>query len=260
VVMNTRRHVSVRGTAVVLFAALTVSHWSEQAAAGDTFTTIGFAYNASLQTGGGFSFPGDPGYPSGNVTLGGVPFTIPTRGNNAYSSEVATGNGSGTATLIIPVNVADVDMVHTLINTIWGQSGPNSYLSLTFNGTGGATYTDNLVGNINVRDYNDDGFTDTINGTSTINVVSLEGGQHRLDEQNIVLPASFQDQILTSITLTDSGNENFQRAILAGLTVQSAVSSVPEPSTLLTSVIGAGLLLAYSAYRRSRSGLPPKVA
>jgi hypothetical protein len=42
---------------------------------------------------------------------------------------------------------------------MWGSVGP--YLYVTFNGSNGASITQPLVGNVNVRDYNNDN-TNTI--------------------------------------------------------------------------------------------------
>jgi hypothetical protein len=107
------------------------------------------------------------------------------------------------------------------MNTIWSQPGPASYLSLTFNGSGGATYTQALIGGVNVRDYNNDGGQNTINNTTTINVWNNGSLGQRLDRQEYILPPDFANQELTSVTITDSGNENTQRAIFAGLTVST---------------------------------------
>lgn len=65
-------------------------------------------------------------YPEGdNTILGGVPFNIPTGGNNGWYSLYAT--GSDPRTLEISVGLQGIQKVHTLINTGWGQPGPNSY-------------------------------------------------------------------------------------------------------------------------------------
>jgi hypothetical protein len=113
---------------------------------------------------------------------------------------------------------------------------------LLFTGTNEASYQFDLVGNSDIRDYNNDGWTNNINGTTTINVVSLSGGQHRLDMQTITLPGSFLGQTLLSIDLVDNG-PGFQRTIPSGVTVGS--SAVPLPGTLgLLSSGRYGLMVA----------------
>ena len=104
------------------------------------------------------------------------------------------------------------------------EHGVGSAQALKFTGSGGATFTKNLVGNIDIRDFNTPTeFTDRINNTTTINAWTgplYEGNSfHRLDQQIITLPAAFATQTLTSVTITDTGRDNFQHAILAAMTI-----------------------------------------
>jgi hypothetical protein len=89
---------------------------------------------------------------------------------------------TGHRQLTIPVGVYGVTSVFTVLNTMWGWAGPTAYLDITFNGSNGAKKTVPLVGNVNVRDYNNDGNTNTIDNTSTIQVWDNGLGQ-RLDRQ-----------------------------------------------------------------------------
>ncbi|MGA2590437.1 MAG: hypothetical protein ABSH32_11010 [Bryobacteraceae bacterium] len=159
-------------------------------------------------------------FPTGNLNLGGVPFSIPTGPNNYWSGAQATNAGPGTATLTIPVGVAGVISAFTLLNTTCGQPGPQAYLFVTFNWSNGAAATAPLVGDVNVRDYNNDGCADTINNTTTTQVWTNGLGQ-RLDRQEYILPAALASQVLTSVTITDTGNEFFSRAIFSALTVST---------------------------------------
>jgi hypothetical protein len=123
---------------------------------------------------------------------------------------------------------------------MWGWAGPDAYLYITFTGSGGATETVPLVGDVRVRDYNNDGNTNTINNTSTVQVWDNGLGQ-RLDRQEFLLPAAFSTQILTSVTITDTGNEgsgtNGSRAVLAALTVSTCHAYVAEGIALSSSAI-----------------------
>ena len=175
-------------------------------------------------------------FPIGNINLSGVPFSIPTGPDNYWSGAVATDTGPGIGTLTIPIGVAGVTSAFTLINTTCGQPGPLAYLSITFNGSNGATATQKLVGGVNVRDYNNDGCVDTVNNTSTVQIWTNGLGQ-RLDRQEYILPAAFASQTLTSVTITDAGNENFQRAIFSALTVSTCHSYVTEGVTISSSPI-----------------------
>jgi hypothetical protein len=148
--------------------------------------------------------------------------------NTAWFASDAAGQGGGTVTITIPVNVAKVKTVYTLMNTEWGST-QTGLISIKFTGSGGATWTYNLTGGVNVRDYNNGSFTNTcicqlpggVGESATINGWTNSTGQQRLDEQIYELPASFATQTLESITITDSGNENEQRAILAAITVST---------------------------------------
>jgi hypothetical protein len=167
-----------------------------------------------------------PGGPVGSVTLGGIPFNILSNaaGFQAWNGWVASGEENGTVSITMPVSVYGATDVYTLINTYWGTSG--SYTALVFTGSGGATYTDHLVGNSDIRNWCCGG---SINGTSTINVYSvaaspINGAQGFLDMQHIVLPPAFATQTLISIQVIDSGAAGIQRTVLDGVTVQSATA------------------------------------
>jgi hypothetical protein len=175
-------------------------------------------------------------FPSGSQTFGGVPFAIPTAPNNYWSGALAGNCGSGTVSLTIPVGVYGVGSVFTLLNTFRGESGPNAYLYVTFNGSGGEAVTVPLVGGVNVRNYNSGGFPQTINGTSTIQVWTNGEGQ-RLDRQEYVLPTEFATQTLTSVTITDTGSYDQSRAIFSGLTVSTCRAYLAEGITMSSSKI-----------------------
>ncbi|MFY9676094.1 MAG: hypothetical protein WCB53_04860 [Terriglobales bacterium] len=173
-------------------------------------------------------------YPFGAQTYDAIPYLIPGNSqgtaNNFWSSEIAAGGGSGTVSVTVPINVAKVKTVYTLINTLWGTS-QSGLLSVTFTGSGGATWTVNLTGDANVRDYNQNpSTTDSIlcqlpggaGKTATINAW-VNGQGQRLDEQVYELPAAFKTQTLVSMTITDSGNTNEQRSFLAAVTVSTTV-------------------------------------
>jgi hypothetical protein len=181
---------------------------------------------------------GGSNYPTGSQNFGGVPFSIPAGPNNYWNAGAAADFGSGTVSITIPVGIAGVTSAFTLLNTMWGQPGPAAYISVTFNGSAGATYSQPLVGNVNVRDYNVGGYTNTIDNTSTIQVWDNEPTTtDRLDRQEFILPPTFASQVLTSVTITDSGNEDLSRAAFAGLTVSTCQAYVTETITISSSKI-----------------------
>ena len=182
------------------------------------YTIIEFERNAP--------FPGDNStpWPRGDVTLGGVPFRIPVLDPSVWKSEDPFMTGPNPRTLDILVNQQGVDRVYTLINTGGGALGPTAYAWLEFWGDGGAYHRKDLVGNVDLRDYNYDGWTNQINGTTTVNVFlhnpGVYNGERRLDMQIIDLPAAFLLQTLTHIRLSDNGGDNLQRTILEGVAAE----------------------------------------
>ena len=206
-----------------------------------TTNTVDISSQANFTWAGQVSVPGDitgiylPGAPTGLVTLGGINFNIASNsmGNQAWSAQVAAGGGSGQVSVTTLVGVYGVSDVYTLINSMWGLPGPSSDASLIFTGSGGASYSYPLVGNVDIRNWvpGGDGPTWTFGG-STTNVYSgpayWGGFTGVLDMQHIVLPAAFANQTLTTIQLVDSGNTGVQRTVLDGVTVVSTGTGAPS--------------------------------
>jgi hypothetical protein len=163
--------------------------------------------------------------PEGNVTLGGVRFSIPVGGNNVWTGAAATGGNP--RVLDVPVNAFGVTQVNTLINTLWGERDAGVKASITFYGSANTAYTVELDGNTHIRDYLWNTWTNTINGTSTVNVFTAGSGQGiapgnqvRLDMQTFRLPEAFANQTLTSIRISDWGGSSYQRLIVSGITIR----------------------------------------
>jgi hypothetical protein len=211
----------------LLVAVLSFSCLASPATAQVVMVDLSPYANARIQ---GYQ-PSSAGYPEGMVTLGGVPFNIQkVGGNNAWNAEVV--QGAYPHVLDIPLNVPDPTEAFTLINTFYGQPGPTSYIKLEFFGDGGAYYEKDLIGNVDVRDHFFGSWTNSINGTTTVNVYSSGGGpgsESRLDMQLLPLPAAFQTQTLDEFRLTSTGGVLISDASIQGLTFYSAV---PEPSSL----------------------------
>ena len=174
------------------------------------------------------AFNGTPNLPSGDVTLGGVPFHLPS-GRNCWSSL----NAQGTVSINIPVDIYGVWRVDTLMNAVWGQQGTEAR-TLEFFGDKGAHYKKVLVDGIDIRDWNEYTNVNTINNTSTTRVWEGQGVRAepfdkptRMDKQRIVLPAEFRSQKLTKITLTDSGSANVSRTLFSGITMSAVGGDAP---------------------------------
>jgi hypothetical protein len=174
-----------------------------------------------------------PTPPVGDVTFLGVPFDIPgPLGTlNIWNGDVAAPAG-GEAMVTVPVNLPDVSEVHLLLNTWWGQPGVHAHIDLIFD-TG--TFTRNLIGNDDIRDYENWIFTNHINGVTTVRVFdghsTLENVPGRIDKMVIPVPPRYQGANLLAVRITDDGHPYFQRILFMGLTVRVGSGiSVEEPA------------------------------
>ena len=121
----------------------------------------------------------------------------------------------------------------TLINSTYGVAG-DTVGTVEVKGTGGLVATFNLVEGTNIRDYNNDGYEDTVAaGTSS---ATFGNGQVRLDMQTFALPAAFATATITDIILTSEGGTPQGNPFLAAATV--ATKSGPSQIVLL----GAGVV------------------
>jgi hypothetical protein len=157
--------------------------------------------------------------PAGARMLDGIPFLLPEGKNRFWRGQTAADGSARPVSLSIPVGRAAVSTAYFLLNTEWGQPGPQSYLALEFRGDRGAYFEKKLVGGVDVRDYHHGVFTDAINGI-TSRVAFDDGLGQRMDLEEVALPEDFRRQTLESITVRDTGRLVFQRAILWAVTVR----------------------------------------
>jgi hypothetical protein len=167
----------------------------------------------------------------GTFNLGGVPFTIPDGEINGWGSGNGIGGSYGNDgqwILDIDVGIFGTTDVYTLINTDWGTTAGGRML-VEFFGSDGAYYQKDLLGNTDIRDWNLY-FTDTINNTTTTNVVSISpgtsGSPDVMDMQHFVLPSDFSNEILTHIRITDNRTTLVHSGLVSGVTVKT----IPLPA------------------------------
>jgi hypothetical protein len=160
------------------------------------------------------SFVNGSTFPTGLQTMDGVPMQFAS----ANSPQWCWAAASATPTLSVPLKLPRARRVYTVINTMWGQPGPASYASVTFVGSSGATYAVGLLGNKDVRDFNNAIWTNLIQGPGTVQIFSNGAGQ-RLDRQKFDLPSSFAGEDLVEIRFADSGSDGFQRMFVVAITV-----------------------------------------
>jgi hypothetical protein len=166
---------------------------------------------------------------TGDRYFDGIPFRIPIAGLNYWNSYLVP--GPNPRSIDVPMGINRVSRVHALMGSYWGQPGPDVYAIIECFGAAGAYHRENLVGNDDIRDYNQDYFTNFINGVTTIEVASYRsfGSGQRLDKMSIELPGDFG--ILTAIRLTDSGGDDVQRIFIAGITCEIAATTMATPTT-----------------------------
>lgn len=190
-------------------------------------------------------------FPPGGTTLtnAGVSFTLANGPGGAAGTGTAQTyyvNGSTPASVDISVNIANPVIVDTLINSTTGTFG-DTVGSVEFKATGGLDYSVDLVEGQNIRDYNNDGFNNTIGlgtlGAMYVHTFSYGNGQSRFDEQQFILPASFNTATLTDIILHGPS----ANATANGLPFLAAatVATVPEPSSLLLMSLAAGMIAGW---------------
>lgn len=167
---------------------------------------------------------------TGDRSFGGVPFRIAMEGLNYWNSYLAPGPNPRTVDVLMGIDRV-VIRVHALIGSYWGQPGPDAYAIIECFGAAGTYHREDLVGNDDIRDYNQDYFTNSINGVTTIEVASYHsfGSGQRLDKMSIDLPLDFG--ILTAIRVTDSGGDDLQRVFLAGITCELAATTTAIGTT-----------------------------
>lgn len=207
------------------------------------YITVPYAYNttfaASLFNGGT--------YPTGPQTFAGVPFDIPTSNNNVWHSSDSFVGGGNPKELHVSVGMANIDVVHTLIDNWWGSNSQTALAGIEFLYTDASSWSVDLVGNDDIRDYNQNFYTNSINGTTTVEVFNNGRGQ-RLDKQEFLVPGAFVSKTLDEIVFWDSGAEGVQRIFLGGLTIHHfspQQHDVPEPGTmaLLAGATSIGILI-----------------
>jgi hypothetical protein len=225
------------GAALLLSACVSVN-----AASVDLSSLV----NSDLTTySGGGNYPPN----GGPLTVGGVPFQLATIGSN-NDTAVIQGSivGGVIQTYVIPVNIADVTNVFTLINSAFGRLGTDIG-ALVFKGALGETFTYTLTEGFNVRDHFNDGFVNT--ATNLAGTANFAGGQDRLDMQSIILPVAFGSDTLTEIDFQSFGQDGNGSPFVAAITTST---ETPLPAALPLFATGLGVM-GWLSRRRKRKAI-----
>lgn len=182
----------------------------------------------------GTSYPGAGTY----LASDGIPYRIGAPNANDHNIWHSTVVNATTQVYELPVGVFGATEVYTLMNLWYGTNG-HVVARVDFFGSAGAVYGRDLVVGTDIRDHYDGAYSNTINGTTTLQVFSADGV--RLDRQTFALPGSFATQTLDRMVvtnLTDPFDFPLGQAFLASVTV----AAVPEPATFALLLAGLGLV------------------
>jgi len=261
-------------SALLMAAALCAATASE--AATETYITD-FTKTNDIQTGLINTFPTGVLTPTNSF---GASFDITSSGS---SCGIAGLPGAGACnfydgfnftsgrSLTVPVGVAGVTDVYTLMNAYWASADTGQVATVEFFGSAGATETFTLDGGSNIRDFflSNPVTTSTINGTTTQNaflcndpstclgagatgnVTTGRTGNYGVDEQQFALDSSFAGQTLVDFVITNDCA--CTSPILLGVTAVSSPSSTPVPEPTGLTLMGLGVIaLGFSQRRRHR--------
>lgn len=188
-----------------------------------------------------------------NYANNGISYLLASDAQGRDFAEVGSAS-FGLASLIVPINVADVTNFYLLASAYNGTS-----FNITFTGTGGYTRT---FSNIALPDFNG-GTINSVGGDvsdqTVFRVYGVGGGGtgnssngatnfYSLTQVGFDLGAALAGQTLTSATITGNGYET----LILGATAVSpaATSGVPEPASWAMMIAGFGFVGAAMRTRR----------
>ncbi len=188
-----------------------------------------------------------PTVPIGSPTiLGGVPFIVTSAPNQVWSANNAAGGGHGIVSVNFPMAVNNIQGFYTLANLFWGNVGLKT-TQYRFDFDDSTSVSVLLENGVDLRDFNNATWANTINGTTTVNVAQ---DPYRMDRQWIDLAGlGYGGKNLVNFNVTDSGAPGVSRVYVVAATAQvgqiGQISTVPEvTSSIVTAFTAfAGLTL-----------------
>lgn len=227
-------------SSALLAVAISFAASAKQVAAVNIPVDISSQFNSDLRSAtGGSQYPIAPT----TISVGGVPFDLKPLADTADSLGVVL-SPLGLYDLVFPVNQPDAVAVYTLINSGFGTFGANNGLVEAF-GTGGAYASFELIQGTNIRDH----FQNIYNNIVGPDIESAVYGSVRLDRQVLLLPTSFYGETLTEIRISGTAGNPSGEPFVAAITVGV---EVPEPSSLVLTGLGLGMLVVGWTRRKRR--------
>jgi hypothetical protein len=199
--------------------------------------------NANIQT-----YTNGTNYPTAGstVTVGAASFLVSSVGGGEGTTGVIQVSSPSDSS-VIPIGQTGYSTAYVLVNSAFGVIN-KTVGSLVFQDSAGHSDTIPLVEGLNIRDH----YIAFNNVATEIYGTAQYSGDVRLDAYAYTLPSSFTGNTLESITLSgapDTGSPNGE-PFLAGVTLATGVSPVPESSTWAMMIAG---FLGWLGFSRRRT-------
>lgn len=213
------------------------------ASASSSYGALGFQTIDMALLGQGNAAFNTPSVPFGSPTiLGGVPFIVTDGANQVWAANTAAGQNAYPVSVTFQMPVNNIYGFYTLANLFWGDIGQQT-TEYRFHFTDGTDVSVKLTNGVDLRDFNDATWANTINGTTTVNVADEP---YRLDRQWIDLDAlGAGGKDLETFSVFDTGSYGHSRVYVVAATAQVGEigQQVPEATSAMLTAF-AGLALA----------------
>ena len=190
---------------------------------GIRYDTIDFSskFNFNLST---YNTSNFANFASGSQTFDSIPFYFYPWAKTLNGWNATFDSSNNPIVLKLLTSGKRISALDLVANTYWGNP-TTSLLKVQFWSLGKIVFQKELIGNIDIRDYEETVWTNVINNTSTVNIWS--SNIIRLDKIKIQLPQKFN---VDSILVVDNGGQALQRVFVMAATVE--VDNILNPNIL----------------------------